>query len=58
MRSIGGARTAMKQSTVGLTYSTRIHQDAIPELFKLEVTSKGSQPPVSMIFTLKTALEK
>jgi len=56
MRSTGGARTAMKQSTVGLTYSTRIHQDAIPELFKLEVTSKGSQPPVSMIFTLKTAL--
>ena len=48
----------MKQSTVGLTYSTHIHQDAIPELFKLEVTSKGSQPPVSMIFTLKTALEK
>jgi hypothetical protein len=36
---MGGARTAMKQSTVGLTYSTRIHQDAFPELFKLEVTS-------------------
>jgi len=40
-RSIGEARIAMKQSTVGLTHSTHVHQDAIPELFKIEVTSKG-----------------
>ena len=58
-KSSGGARTAMKQNTSALHAVLYLHLNAIPELFeKRESSSKGRDPPVSMISTSEDRAHK